>query len=67
MAIKEKSGGFMEKTAAFIVDKRNLFFLIYIRMDACLEVWSINLPEGSQQLRFQLPKGCNPDKVLLRL
>lgn len=30
MSVKEKSGGFMEKLAAFIVDKRNLFFLVYI-------------------------------------
>lgn len=30
MADKKRSGGFMEKVAAFIVDKRNLFFLLYI-------------------------------------
>ena len=30
MSKKEKSGSFMEKTASFIVDKRNLFFLLYI-------------------------------------
>lgn len=28
--MKEKSSSLMEKTAAFIVDKRNLFFLLYI-------------------------------------
>ncbi|MBQ8796647.1 MAG: MMPL family transporter [Oscillospiraceae bacterium] len=30
MADKKKSGGFMEKVASFIVDKRTLFFLLYI-------------------------------------
>lgn len=30
MKQKEKKGNFMEKVAEFIVDKRNLFFLIYI-------------------------------------
>lgn len=30
MEQKEKKGNFMEKMATFIVDKRNLFFLIYI-------------------------------------
>ena len=28
--MKKKSGGFIEKLATFIVDKRNLFFLLYI-------------------------------------
>lgn len=27
---EKKSGGFVEKLATFIVDKRNLFFLLYI-------------------------------------
>lgn len=27
---EQKTGGFIEKLATFIVDKRNLFFLLYI-------------------------------------
>ena len=37
------------------------------RMDACIEAWNLSLPEGSVQLRYRLPEGCDPDKVLLRL
>lgn len=37
------------------------------RMEACMEAWNIDLPEGSQQLRYQLPEGCDPSNVLLRL
>lgn len=41
MAKEEKNGNFMEKMAAFIVDKRNLFFLIYI-FAAIFCVFSMN-------------------------
>ena len=30
MEPKQEKGSFMEKVAQFIVDKRNLFFLLYI-------------------------------------
>ncbi len=41
MQEKEKKGNFMEKVAAFIVDKRNLFFLLYI-FAAVFCVFSMN-------------------------
>lgn len=37
------------------------------RMEACIEAWNIDLPAGAAQLRYRLPEGCDPDKVLLRL
>ncbi len=44
MEKEKKSGNFMEKVAAFIVDKRNLFFLIYI-FAAIFCVFSMNWTE----------------------
>lgn len=38
-----------------------------ISMEACLEAWQLNLPDGTAQLRYLLPVGCDGDSVLLRL
>lgn len=57
MERKEKNGNFMEKIAAFIVDKRNLFFLIYIA--ACIfSVISMNWKEVENDVTVYLDEEC---------
>ena len=57
MEQREKSGNFMEKMAAFIVDKRNLFFLIYSA--ACIFcVISMNWKEVENDVTVYLDEEC---------
>ncbi len=57
MERKEKNGNFMEKIAAFIVDKRNLFFLIYIA--ACIFcVISMNWKVVENDVTVYLDEEC---------
>ena len=54
---KKKDGNFMEKIAAFIVDKRNLFFLIYLV--ACIfSVISMNWKEVESDITVYLDEEC---------
>lgn len=51
---EKKSGGFVEKLATFIVDKRNLFFLLYIfAFVFCL--FSMNWVEVENDVTVYLP------------
>ena len=53
MESKQEKGSFMEKVAQFIVDKRNLFFLLYIAaMIFCL--FSMNWKEVETDVTFYL-------------
>lgn len=57
MEEREKNGNFMEKVAAFIVDKRNLFFLIYIA--ACIfSVISMNWKQVENDVTVYLDDEC---------
>ena len=57
MDTKEKNGNFMEKMATFIVDKRNLFFLIYIA--ACIfSVISMNWKVVENDITLYLDEEC---------
>ena len=52
---EKKSGGFLEKLATFIVDKRNLFFLLYI-FAAIFCVFSMNWVKVENDVTKYLPE-----------
>ena len=55
MEQKQEKGNFMEKVAAFIVDKRNLFFLIYI-FAAVFSIFSMNWTQVENDVTKYLPE-----------
>lgn len=55
MGKKEKSGSFMEKISAFIVDKRNLFFFLYF-VAIVFSLFSMNWKQVENDVTVYLPE-----------
>ena len=64
--IKKKSGGLIEKAASFIVDKRNLFFLLYIfAFIFCL--FSMNWVQVENDVTSYLPEDTETRQGLVAM
>ena len=63
---KNKSGGFLEKLATFIVDKRNLFFLLYI-FAALFCVFSMGWVEVENDVTTYLPEDTETRQGLVAM
>ena len=53
---EKKSGGFISRVAAFIVDKRNLFFLLYL-FSFIFCMFSLNWVNVENDVTQYLPEG----------
>ena len=63
---ENKSGGFLEKLAAFIVDKRNLFFLLYI-FAFIFSIFSMNWVEVENDVTTYLPNDTETRQGLVAM
>lgn len=63
---EKKSGGFIQKLATFIVDKRNLFFLLYV-FAAVFCVFSMNWVQVENDVTTYLPEDTETRQGLVAM